>query len=206
MKFRGYIRWCDLFALLCGTVHPNFLECGIAAQELVLVTVVHSPDGVILTVLRDNHNEPAKVLHIGSKLEGTLRSALFPINIRRWQAGHRFVLQSHRSSDSYGFPVGAEYLFYLFLDSTTCDGLVGDLNERYEVIIRKFGKFRADLWCWKEAFRSVGPVAWGWFKKLVMKPAIALGSWMVGHGLLKDGSALEFVKSLLAECLKRMRG
>ena len=102
--------------------------------------------------------------------------------------------------------LNATFLFYFFLDATTCDALVGDLEERYKFIFKKFGRLRADLWYWKETFCSVGPVAWGWIKRLVMKPAITLGSWMLGHGLFKDSSIMELVKSLLAEWLKRMRG
>jgi hypothetical protein len=103
-------------------------------------------------------------------------------------------------------PPNAEFVFYLLLDAKTCDSIVGDLEERYRLVFKKFGKYRADIWYWTQAFRSVGPIAWAWFKKLVMKPVLTGAGWMVAHGLLKDGSALELVKTVMAEWLKRMRG
>lgn len=59
-------------------------------------------------------------------------------------------------------PANAEFLFYLFLDAANCDAFIGDLEERYRVILRKLGKRRADVWYWTLAIRSVGPIAWTW--------------------------------------------
>jgi hypothetical protein len=59
----------------------------------------------------------------------------------------------------------AEYLFYLFLDAKTCDSLVGDLEERYKLILKKFGVRRADFWYWSQALRSFVPIVWVWVKK-----------------------------------------
>jgi hypothetical protein len=100
----------------------------------------------------------------------------------------------------------ATFLFYFFLDATTCDSLVGDLEERYRLIFSMFGKFRADLWYWKETLRSVSPIAWEWFKKLVIKPAVGLGSWMLGHEFLKDSSISEPLKRIVFEWLQKIRG
>jgi hypothetical protein len=64
-------------------------------------------------------------------------------------------------------PLSAEYLFYLFLDSHNCDAIVGDLEERYRLIRRKFGSHRANFWYWTQAIRSVGPIAWAWAKRVM---------------------------------------
>lgn len=103
-------------------------------------------------------------------------------------------------------PVKAEYLFYFFLEAKTCDALVGDLEERYKLILKKFGKFKADLWYWSQAIRSTGPIAWAWFKKGVMKPVVTVMGSKIVHDLLKNTHLLEIVKTVLAEWLKRMRG
>lgn len=55
-------------------------------------------------------------------------------------------------------PISAEFLFYLFLEGQKCDALVGDLEERYRLISRRFGQRRAGLWYWTQALRSIVPV------------------------------------------------
>jgi len=98
-------------------------------------------------------------------------------------------------------PLNAEFLFYLFLDAKNCDALVGDLEERYRVIRRKFGSRRANFWYWTQAIRSVGPVAWAWVKNVVMKPIIGVIGWAVAKGLLAHDSWL----AALAEVWRRIR-
>jgi hypothetical protein len=109
-------------------------------------------------------------------------------------AGKRMLT---RQRENRRIPLNAEFLFYLFLDTKTCDGLVGDLEERYKLIFQNFGKGRADFWYWSMAIRSTGPIAWAWFKKLVMKPVLWVSSSLITHGLLKG---------LVAELVKRVRG
>lgn len=103
-------------------------------------------------------------------------------------------------------PSSTQYLFYFFLDAKTCDALVGDLEERYKLILKKFGKHHANFWYWSQAIRSTGPIAWQWFKKLVMKPVVTVMGSKIVHDLLKDTHLMEIVKTVLAEWLKRMRG
>jgi hypothetical protein len=98
-------------------------------------------------------------------------------------------------------PRSAEFLFYLFLDAKNCDAIVGDLEERYKLIYKKFGKGKADFWYWSQAIRSVGPIVWVWAKKLVMKPVVAAITWAAANHLLKDGSWLV----MIAEVWKRIR-
>src|SRR5262249_53715933 len=78
------------------------------------------------------------------------------------------------TSSQLGPPSVVQFLFYLFLDPQNCDALVGDLEERYRLIRKKFGKRKADFWYWTQAIHSVCPVAWRWCKNLVMKPVLTI--------------------------------
>jgi hypothetical protein len=98
-------------------------------------------------------------------------------------------------------PINAEFLFYLFLDAKNCDAIVGDLEERYKVMHRKFGIRHANFWYWTQALSSVLPIVWAWAKKIVMKPIVAAITWAAAKHLLKDGSWLV----MLAEVWKRIR-
>jgi hypothetical protein len=64
-------------------------------------------------------------------------------------------------------PLNAEFLFYIFLDPKNCDALVGDLEERYGLIRKKFGASRANFWYWTQTIRSVGPIASAWLKNVL---------------------------------------
>jgi hypothetical protein len=66
-------------------------------------------------------------------------------------------------------PRSAEFLFYLFLDSKNCDAIVGDIEERYKLILIKFGRRRANFWYWTQSIKSVGPIAWRWGSTAVKK-------------------------------------
>src|SRR5208337_2404793 len=77
------------------------------------------------------------------------------------------ALRFARTSGSVPPPTNAEFLFYLFLDAKNCDALVGDLEERYKVIRKKFGARRANFWYWTQTIRSVGPIAWAAIKKFL---------------------------------------
>lgn len=94
-----------------------------------------------------------------------------------------------------------DYLFNLFLDQRNCDALVGDLKERYKLIHKTFGAGRANFWYWTQAIRSVGPIAWAWGRKVVMKPVIGLIAWAVAKRLVDNDSWL----AALVEIWKRIR-
>ena len=64
-------------------------------------------------------------------------------------------------------PPTLEFFFYLFLDAKNCDALVGDLEERYKIIRKKFGARRANLWYWVQVTRSVSPLAWAATKRML---------------------------------------
>lgn len=98
-------------------------------------------------------------------------------------------------------PINAEFLFHLFLDLQNCDALVGDLEERYKLIHKKFGRRHANFWYWTQAVRSLGPIVWAWGKKVSMKPVVALVTWAVAKGLIgHDGWV-----AALVELWKRVR-
>ena len=98
-------------------------------------------------------------------------------------------------------PLAAQFLFYYFLDAQNCDALVGDLEERYRIIRKKFGTGRANFWYWSQAIRSVGPIVWAWGKKVALKPVIGVVAWAVARGLVDHDSWLV----ALVEMWKRIR-
>jgi len=75
-------------------------------------------------------------------------------------------------------PITAQvFMFALFLSQRNCDALEGDLEERYRIVKKKFGKRHANFWYWTQTVRSVGPLAWTWVKRTVVKPVEALIGW-----------------------------
>jgi hypothetical protein len=111
------------------------------------------------------------------------------------------VLTAYGGSIKGRPPLNAHYLFYLFLDAQNCDALVGDLEERYRLIRKKFGQRRANFWYWTQAIRSVGPIAWAWMKKVALKPVIGFIAWAVAKGLVGHDSWL----AALVEVWRRIR-
>jgi hypothetical protein len=63
-------------------------------------------------------------------------------------------------------PLDAQFLFYLFLTPENCDALVGDLEERYRLIRRKFGRRKANFWYWFQTFISLRPIIWAALKRV----------------------------------------
>lgn len=64
-------------------------------------------------------------------------------------------------------PVNASFLLYLFYDAQNCDALVGDLEERYRLIRKRFGTRRANFWYWTQVLRSLAPLGWAATKRLL---------------------------------------
>jgi hypothetical protein len=71
-----------------------------------------------------------------------------------------------RPSPQHQPPRNAEFLLYLIYPKEQCDPLVGDLEERYGLILQKLGERRARLWYWSQAIRSLAPLAFQAAKKL----------------------------------------
>jgi hypothetical protein len=98
-------------------------------------------------------------------------------------------------------PSTPEFFLYLFMTPANCDALVGDLEERYKLIRKKFGRRRANFWYWTQTVRSLGPIVWAWAKKVSLKPVVAVVGWAVGKGLLGHDGWL----AALVELLKKVR-
>jgi hypothetical protein len=118
--------------------------------------------------------------------------------IMRWQSRHRLPSSYVKNVAP---PLNAEFLFYLVLDAQNCNALVGDLEERYRIIYKKFGPRKANFWYWTQAIRSVGPIASAWMKKAARKPVIGVIAWAVAKGLIGHHGWL----AALVEIWKRIR-
>ena len=118
------------------------------------------------------------------------------VNQPRQSIGDQKRQSSTKRPKGFTPPIDATFLFYLFMTPPNCDALVGDLEERYKLIHKKFGHRRANFWYWTQTVTSLGPIAWGWSKKVVMKPAIAFAGWAVAKGLLGHDSWLAAVMEL----------
>lgn len=55
-------------------------------------------------------------------------------------------------------PKSAEYLIYLFIPKNNRVGMLGDLEEEYRTVYRKFGKNRASLFYWYQTIISIWPL------------------------------------------------
>jgi len=102
--------------------------------------------------------------------------------------------QSRNSSTAP--PLNAEFLFYLFLSPQNADAIVGDLEERYRFLNKKFGRHRANFWYWFQTFVSLRPIIWAAMKKpLATLAGMAAAKGLIGH----DGwiaALIEFVKKV----------
>jgi hypothetical protein len=96
-----------------------------------------------------------------------------------------------------GPPSNAEFLFYLFLTPQNCDALIGDLEERYKLIHKKFGRRRANFWYWMQTAMSLGPIVWAWGKKKALRPILGIAGWAIGKGLISHDGWLAAVADLL---------
>ncbi|MGY6277843.1 permease prefix domain 2-containing transporter [Methylomonas sp. MgM2] len=55
-------------------------------------------------------------------------------------------------------PSWAQYLLYLFIPRKNREALLGDLEEDYREVYRKFGKNKAIFFYWSQALRSIWPL------------------------------------------------
>ena len=72
---------------------------------------------------------------------------------KRWR-------NSKTSSDTQDIqsPRNAEFLLWLFLPREDREAAIGDTNEKFEMMIERFGARRAKLWYWGEVARSAWPL------------------------------------------------
>jgi hypothetical protein len=123
------------------------------------------------------------------------------IQLLAYSIGKRFLPLLPSRNSTITPPLNAEFLFYLFLTPQNCDALLGDLEERYKVIHKKFGRRRASFWYWTHTVMSLGPIVWAWSKKVSLKPVVAIVTWAVAKDLLGHDSWL----AALVELWKRVR-
>jgi hypothetical protein len=141
-------------------------------------------NGSILQFTSSEQNEVWQIALIGAIFYGF------------WRCRNRTELVRTYLFRKIAPPLNAELLFYLFLDPQNCDAIVGDLEERYKLIHKKFGQRRANFWYWTMAIRSVGPIAWAWAKKSFAKPFVAVAGWAIAKGLVGHDSWLAAVVEL----------
>jgi hypothetical protein len=98
-------------------------------------------------------------------------------------------------------PLNAEFLFHVFMTPQSCDALLGDLEERYKLINKKFGRRRANLWYWTQTVTSLAPIVWAWAKKIPMKPVAAVVGWAIAKGMIGHDGWL----AVLVEMVKKVR-
>jgi hypothetical protein len=91
-------------------------------------------------------------------------------------------------------PHNAEFLFHILMEPKSADAIIGDLEERYRYLLKRFGRGRANFWYWFQTFISLRPIIWAFMKK----PLAAAASMAAAHGIIKhDGwiaTLIEFVK------------
>jgi hypothetical protein len=63
-------------------------------------------------------------------------------------------------------PLNAEFLFHLVLDARNCAALLGDLEERYKLIHKKFDARKANFWYWTQTITSLAPIVWAATKRV----------------------------------------
>jgi len=90
-------------------------------------------------------------------------------------------------------PLNAAFLFHLFMTPQNADAITGDLEERYKIISKKFGKGKADFWFWSQTITSIGPIVWAATKRVMRKLIIPATTAAVAKGLLSDHSWLASV-------------
>ena len=57
-----------------------------------------------------------------------------------------------------------------FLPRNRCESLLGDLQERSNIIAATAGEHKASVWYWRELLRSIPPLAWALLKKAALGP------------------------------------
>jgi len=66
-------------------------------------------------------------------------------------------------------PFDAEYMLHLFLGKEERAAVIGDLVEEYRLMLRRFGRRRADVWFYKQVIFSMWP-----FVRRVLARAVTL--------------------------------
>src|SRR5688572_26746641 len=125
------------------------------------------------------------------------------VDIEQWRESNRLLRRNSRRGKTASAkpPINAEFMFHLFMTPQNCEAFVGDLEERYKLVRKKFGRRRRNLWYWTQTVASLAPIIWAWAKKVGMKPVAALVACAVARGMVGNDSWLP----ALVDLWKRMR-
>ena len=63
----------------------------------------------------------------------------------------------------------------LMVNAEILDALIGDLQQRHDLIASTEGTLKADFWYWNQLLRSLGPFAWAWLKRIAVGPFGRIG-------------------------------
>jgi transcriptional regulator with XRE-family HTH domain len=83
-------------------------------------------------------------------------------------------------------PKFAEYLLYFFLTKSERINLIGDTEEEYSEVLKKFGRRKADVWFYKQVFDSLRPL----IRRSIAKAGLVI--WVVRNA----GRGVEFLQRL----------
>jgi hypothetical protein len=72
---------------------------------------------------------------------------------------HR-MSQARRTSQARRRTFIVSFVLGFLLDQQVCAVMIGDLEERRQTILRKFGCRRANIWYWIQIIRSVPLIGW----------------------------------------------
>jgi hypothetical protein len=77
-------------------------------------------------------------------------------------------------------PINAEFLLHLLMSPEECDGLVGDLEERFNNLVPRIGQRLASIWYTKQVVTSLCRYAWPLFDGLVPQVSSVSSLWCYG--------------------------
>ena len=86
-------------------------------------------------------------------------------------------------------PINAEFLLHLLMSPEECDGLVGDLEERFNNLVPRIGQRLASIWYTKQVVTSLLPLCMAAFRRLGSSgivSVVTLVLWLVGMGAVAD--------------------
>jgi hypothetical protein len=105
-----------------------------------------------------------------------IKSEISDLGIRLPDVLTRRISQERRPFEERRASIGSFVLGFL-VDQQTCAVIIGDLEERRETVLRKFGCRRANFWYWIQVVRSILPLGLA-----RLKGACQRGFAEVGYG------------------------
>jgi len=75
--------------------------------------------------------------------------------------------RQHRRKKIKSPPLRAQFVLYLVLAKRESEAIIGDLVEMYPLMVKKFGKRKADLLVWSQVIRAVVPIILSFVRPVV---------------------------------------